>query len=673
MTGNAADAVVSGGTWTLSGAQNTVADNMAVQGTTTILNLNDTSVLRFLSGAASGDIYINDGSTVNIGADNAIDVTIPYRLFIGQTAGGAAGILNLGAFNLESGRFILGERADDRNGIVNGTGTLTVLLGDIDLYEGEINANFASTGTLTFDKFGPGTVTLRGDNSGLASTGITIINEGLLVLDYTVSNTTKLRAASNLRMSGANLLIVGNDGAATSQNIASLDLDTFGYNVIRVEGGDGGNQDAVLDLTTIIRPASDGTVRFELPSGAQTATNGITTTNVNNATTGLLRSTTANSAAFAIVNDGSATWFATNSGGNIVGLVSTAVNDVATWVNDTHVTDETTGFVGVLDSARLHSLRFDAAPGGEVNLSPTGVLSVISGGILVTEQVTEGTPGIFDGILVGGGASTATGPTELVIFQESSQTFTISSDITRNTILSKHGMGTLLLSGNNTYTGVTRIEAGTLILSGGNAIGDNSPVTLAANRDTLVVLTADETIGRLGGGKRATNSEYGTVAVGTHTLTLNQSGGTTTFAGFFTGTGGIVFSETSVSTLNMQNNSSGFTGTVVVNGGLFQLSNIGRNDASSFTINGNGMMLIDNTGSTVSTTRILDTTPIILNSAAGGDANIRRLWVRNTDSNASRIETIGDLVFNSGASYLTGEANDSGVTELRCANVWRRE
>lgn len=658
MTGNAADGVVSGGTWTLSGAQNTVADNLAVTGTSTILNLNDTSILRFLSGAASGDIYINNGSTVNIGAENAIDMTIPYRLFIAQNAGGAPGILNLGTHNLTSGRFILGERANDRSGFVNGTGTLTVSDGDFDLYEGEINANLASAGTLAFEKFGPGTVTLRGDNSGLNSTGLTLVNEGLLVLDYTQSNTTKMRTASDLRMVGGNLHLIGNNSEATSQNVSRLDLDSGGSSVIRLQAGDSGNQDLVLNFTTIVRPASDGTVRFELPSGVQSATNGITTTNANNVTTGLLGSTTANSAAFATVKDGTGTWFATRAGvdNNIVGLVSTLTNDVSAWVNDSHVTDGTTGYFGALSASRLHSLRFDASVGSTVSVAPTGVLSIASGGILVTDQVTAGAPGIFGGTLVGGGASTATGPIELVIFQDSSQIFSITSDITRDTAISKNGEGILLLAGNNKYTGQTRVEAGTLMVSGGNAIGDTSLVTLAANRNTTLQLAADETIGRLQGGKRATNSEYGTVAVGAHTLTINQSA-STTFAGMFTGTGSIVMNTGSTGNLNMQNNSTGFTGTVVVNGGLFQLSNIGRNDASSFTINGPGMMLIDNNGTTSSTTRILDTSSIILNSAVGSATNPRGLWVRNTDNNSSRFETIGNLVFNSGASYLTGEAN----------------
>ncbi len=651
MTGTAADAVVGGGTWTLTGAQNTVADNMTVQGTSTVLNLNGTGILRFLSGAASGDLYINNGSVVNLGADNAIDMTIPYRLFIGQTAGGATGVLNLGAFNLESGRFILGERAADRNGTVNGTGTLTVVGGDIDLYEGEINANFASTGSTAFEKFGPGTVTLRGDNSGLASTGATILSEGVLVLDYSLSNTTKLRAASALELRGMDLRLIGNGSAATVQTVASFNLDSTasddssGANRVTLTAGSG--QDLLLNLGAITRTNGnrDGTVRFVLPAGAQTATNGITTTT--GLTNGLL-----GSAAFATVEDDTGTWFATKSGDNIVGLISTANNAPASWVLGEHITDAGGGFLGLLNRAALNSLRFDASAGSKLELAALGALQLSSGGLLVTDNVTGTGAGIRGGTLT-------SGTSELIVTHDGPEVFEIASSIRTNHAFTKAGTGTLLLSGDNTFTDEFDILEGTVILAGGNAIGDNARVSLAANRNSTLVLSADETFGRLSGGKRATNSEYGTVAIGTHTLTLNHSGGSTTYSGFLTGSGRLVMSDASNSNLNLNNSSTGFTGTVEVNGGLFQLSNIGRIDASSITINGNGMMLLDNNGTTSSTARLLDSASVILNSAAGGGANPRGLWVRNTDNNASRFETFGDLVFDSGASYLTGEANVS--------------
>ena len=45
--------------------------------------------------------------------------------------------------------------------------------------------------------------------------------------------------------------------------------------------------------------------------------------------------------------------------------------------------------------------------------------------------------------------------------------------------LSKTGGGTIVLSGNNSYTGATNVNAGTLQVAGGNGIGDSSAVVLS--------------------------------------------------------------------------------------------------------------------------------------------------------------------------------------------------
>jgi len=69
--------------------------------------------------------------------------------------------------------------------------------------------------------------------------------------------------------------------------------------------------------------------------------------------------------------------------------------------------------------------------------------------------------------------------------------------------LAKAGSGTLLLSGTNTYTGNTTINAGTLRLSGGSAISDTSAVSLANVAGvTLDVNGTTQTIGSLAGGGR---------------------------------------------------------------------------------------------------------------------------------------------------------------------------
>jgi autotransporter-associated beta strand protein len=649
QTGTTADVTQNSGTWTLSGTQSTVADDFVISGVNSVLNLDSTGVVRLMSGGAGADLTIRNGGVVNINAANAVQYTgSNYRLFVGQGADGADATLNLNA-NLQSGRFILGERSLTRVGIVNGTGTLTVdnaATDFIQLYRGEINANIASSGAGAgiFRKVGSGTVTLRGDNSGLTNTGTNQIDDGTLILDYTLNNATKLNTARALDMQGARLQILGSNSAATLQTVASFTMASgAGNNIIDVTAGTG--QTATLALGAITRATSAGTLRINLNNAGAA----VTTSTLN--TNGIV-----GSAAHTTVKDSTGTWFGTNStnlaGGSIVGLASTLENSIAAWTNAAHISDSGSGFTGSVTANHLSSLRFDAAGGSALNLTPGGVLTLASGGILVTDQVTSGSPGIFGGTL-------GSGATEIIVTQDSSQTFEISSRIGVNNAFTKSGAGTVLLSGNNAFTGAVSVQNGVLQLSGGNAIGDTSIVTLASNRNSTFQLLASETIGRLQGGQRNTNSDYGIVNIGSHTLTLNHAGGNTTYAGVFTGSGEIVMSAASASNLTLTGISTGFTGTVEVNGGLFQLVTSGRNDASSFTINGNGMMLIDNNGTTSSTSRILDSTPIILNSASGGGTTVRGLWVRNTDNNSSRFETVGNLVFNSGANYLSGEANVS--------------
>lgn len=652
---SAADLNVNSGIWTLRDATVTIADDVIVTGVGTVLNLNTTGVLAAANPAGtSSGLYSRTGAVINLNADDVNGVGnsggLEY-IILGDSGGPQTGTLNTNTFTISTPRLDVGQRAASLTGQIDGTGTVTVTGGDINLYDGIVNAGLGSTGSTALEKFGIGTVTLRGDNSGLASTGSSILYEGSLVLDYTVSNTTKLRAASALEILGGNLVLTGNASAATSQTVASTTLDgsssTDNSSSSTITLNPGAGQEIVLNLGAITRTSAnrDGTIRFVLPSGTQSATNGFTTSTLNGAQ-GLL-----GTSGFATVDDGTGIWFATNAtnlaGGNIVALLSTVKNDVSTWAVGDHVTDDTTGFTGTLQGLNINSLRFNAVAGSDLVIAPDGVLSIASGGILITSSV-GGTPSIQGGTL-------ASGVVELIITQDSAQTFTIGSDIRINHAVTKSGTGTLLLTGNNYYTDETEILQGTLQVFGGNAIGDNSIVSLNAYQNTTLELLDDETIGRLSGGQRATNSDNGTVAVGTHTLTINEVS-STTYAGFFTGTGKIV--KLSSGNLNLNNISTGFTGIFTVSEGTLQLSGIGQINASIIRVNKGGTLLIDNNGTTRSGTRILDTTTITLNSADGnfsGQTIVRGLAIR-TDQDGTLDETVGEVTAASGASYVGMEA-----------------
>jgi len=693
QVGDAADLAVNGGTWNIGTATSRIGDDATVTGADTILNLvsgilqvrddftvttganlnlSATGVLSFNIATLSADASLRavSGGTITIDALNAVDPTQFDALRIGTDAAGI-GTLVLNA-NQTVSDFILGNRTLENEGLVNGSGTLTVAA-NLDLYEGTMNANLASTGSTAFEKIGPEIVTLKGDNSGLASTGDTTVHEGTLILDYTAQNNAKISATEPLDMRGGNLILNGNDSAATSQAVAGFLLNTTGgNNSITLNKGTGGN-DILLTLGNITRANSgqDATIRFNLPAGAQTATNGITTSSPNSlfGTLGTTAAATAD-AAYATVNDGTGTFFATKATpgvgvDNIVALVSSAKNDVTTWAAGDHITDESTGFTGVVSAGNINSLRFDTAGGADVNVT-SGTLLIRSGGILVTDQVTLGSPGILGGTLV-------SDVTELIVHQDSAQTFEISSFMGAQQGITKTGTGTLLLSGNSNYNQETELHDGTLQVTGGNAISDISLVTLASNRNSTLELLANETIGRLQGGKRAgvTGSEYGMVAIGSNTLRiLNTS--STTYGGLFSGTGTIV--KDSSADLNLQNISTGFNGSIIVDSGTFRLSNAASIAASDITVNKGGSLYLDMSSTTRSTTRILDTTPITLNSADGNFASqtvVRGLAIYN-DQDGTADETVGVVNVNSGASYVgMGTAGTNDDSDIIANNIVR--
>lgn len=675
QVGVAADLSVNSGNWTLSGASSLLSDDIIVTNASAVLNLNGASLISFTSGTSNG-LYARTGATINLLSSDVFGPLnsggLDFILLGDNSLGG--GTLNTNTFNIETPRLDLGQRTIGFEALIDGSGTVFTRGGAIDLFRGTVNANLGSDGATSLEKFSTGTVTLKGDNSGMASTGSSLLYEGTLVLDYTASNTTKLRAASALDMRGSNLVLTGNASASSAQTVASFTIGSGGNSAITLNPGSG--QSLVLSLNAITRAtnAQDGTVRFNLPGGTQSNTNGITTDTLNASGTGA----NAVLGGWATVNDGTGVFFARNltnaADGNIVATTTTLQDAVGSWLTGENISDSA-GFTGILGSASINSLRFDAASGSDLALAPTGVLGIASGGLLVTDNV-GGTPSLMNGTIFSG--AQASNVPELIITQDSAAVFELGADLRTNSALTKSGSGTVLLSGNNVYTGVTEIQNGVLELSGGSAIGDTSLVNLATYRSSTLRLLSSETIGRLAGGQRQADSDNGMVDIGTHTLTLNQSA-STTYSGRFTGSGQIILNSGSTGNLNYSGQSSTglFTGSVIVNGGLFQL---GGNDArlgsaTSFTINGTGNFLLDNDSDTNTTDRIGDSAAFILNSASGpfsGQTIIRGLSIRNNDNDDSN-ETIGATTFNSGASYLSLEASGGSAAQARLISTgWIR-
>jgi outer membrane autotransporter protein len=125
------------------------------------------------------------------------------------------------------------------------------------------------------------------------------------------------------------------------------------------------------------------------------------------------------------------------------------------------------------------------------------------------------------------------------------------------------GPGTLTLAANNTYSGATLVNVGTLQAGIVNAFSATSAVTVAPGA-TLALNSLNQTIGSLAGA--------GAVTLGSATLTTGNDGTSTTFAGVLSGSGGLTKVGGGTLSLTGANTYTGETtvngGTLVVNGSL---------------------------------------------------------------------------------------------------------
>jgi autotransporter-associated beta strand protein len=161
----------------------------------------------------------------------------------------------------------------------------------------------------------------------------------------------------------------------------------------------------------------------------------------------------------------------------------------------------------------------------------------------------------------------------LIVNQSSTTTY--FGVLTGNLGLTMNGTGNLTLSGTNTYTGPTIVNAGTLSASFGGTLGTgplavNNPNT-GPGTDVVLNLsnTADTMIGSLSG-------TIATPSSGTNTATIVTNPGNNfivtqttpgTFAGVISSGGNFVLASASTSTLSL-GGANTYTGTTTINGGV---------------------------------------------------------------------------------------------------------
>jgi len=215
--------------------------------------------------------------------------------------------------------------------------------------------------------------------------------------------------------------------------------------------------------------------------------------------------------------------------------------------------------------------------------------------------------------------------------------------------LTKEGMGTFTLSGLNTYTGATTVNAGTLRADSTMAFGDNSAVTVAMDA-TLDLNDNNNTIGSLAG--------VGSVTLGNAILTTGGNDQDTEFSGIISGTGGLVKEGMSTFTLSGMNTYAG--GTTLNDGVLL----VGMDE--NLGASGPGIGELTFNGGTLGLSADLTTARDVIINAGGGtiDTNGFNGTLSGIVSGAGAITKIDD-----GTLTLTGTNTYAGGTNINGGTV----
>ena len=500
-------------------------------------------------GLISGGTGLSSGGAeLVIRTDTAGDaLNISTAILLNTVTKSGAGTLTLSGINTFTAlRLNQGQLNINSNTAIPAGATLTINEGTtLDNTSGSnvslagLNLNENINGSFTYIGTGGKDLNLNGDNSG----SFNFLNDATVTVLGGTLSMKNTGAASNaaITKSGAGTLVWGGNGTmgfrgpltVTNGVISCMTANSQDYQSIgtgQVFLGDttpSNSNSATIDFVNgntdlnpiTVQAGSSGTIAIT-SSGDHNFTGPITLNNnltlsriVGGGTMSFFGAISGSAGDLNIGNTGSITVSSVSKSLTNVGTVY--LRAVNTYTGNTNVNS------GTLQLGAVNALPFGIGK-GNVTVAATTTLNLNMNSTAI------------NGLSGSGIVDTAAGGTPTFTVGNNDQTSSFGGVIknTAGTLaLTKVGTGTLTLSGINTYTGLTDVQAGTLEITSGAAIANTGAVNVAAVSGAKLLVSASETIGSLSGGSGAN----GEVTLGGNTLTVGDAT-TTTFGGTISGT-----------------------------------------------------------------------------------------------------------------------------------------
>ena len=698
ISGTGGSIVQSGsGTTSLSGVNTYTGGTTISAGT---LNANNNSAL------GTGSVTLSGGTLGSTGG-NTITNTVALT-----GSASLSGINSGGTMTQTGGSYTLNMLNATQSGALNlsntNTGqTLTVnTASGSSTISGTIANGGSGAGAVT--KTGAGTLVLSGANT---YTGATTLSAGTLQLgaNNSISSSSNLTlgggtlALNNFSDAVGNLTITGNTtldfGSGGSNAFVFKGMTDAGGNVLTINNYNGSNA-----LATTTAGLTAGLLNDIYFSGSGSGTVEAGTTSTNDGVTSY--KITPNMSFY--------TWNGAGANNTITTAADWAGGVTPPSANTTKVDFAgTTRLTPTLAAAETYNtMRFDGTAGA-FTITEAGNTLTLSGTAPSIIQQSSSAQTISGGTVALG--------SNLVTDVSGTGALNISSVVSGAHSITKLSAGTLNLSGANTYSGGTIINAGVVGVSVSNAALGTGAVSVA-NGSTLKVndgrtlanaitvngsgavngaLDANPGAGNTAtlssaltlGSSSTVSSDSGTLALGggvtgTGDLTLKGSGNTTIAGAITTGTGNVIVSGPGAVTLSGANT---YTGTTTVNAGTLNLSGGGTtvqgaltenagtinettsnqvNSASAANIIGGALNL--STGTAQTFTGAFNTAAgSTLSLGTTGAGATLTLNTTGTDTLSGAISGTGSLVTSSSGTTVLGGANtySGGTTVTNVVNV----